>query len=49
MHGGTVESQGAQRLPGMRDLFEEETRRSRRVQDRLQSFLALYGLSLIHI
>jgi len=38
-----VESQGAQRLPGMRDLFEEENRRSRRVRDGLQSFLALYG------
>lgn len=38
-----MESQGAQRLPGMRDLFEEENRRSRRVQDGLQSFLALYG------
>ena len=38
-----MESQGTQRLPGMRDLFEEEYRRSRRVQDGLQSFLALYG------
>ncbi len=38
-----MESQGAQRLPGMRDLFEEENRRSRRVRDGLQSFLSLYG------
>ena len=38
-----MESQGAQRLPGMRDLFEEENRRSRRVRDVLQSFLSLYG------
>ena len=42
-----MESKGAQRLPGMRDLFEEETRRSRRVQDRLQSFLALYGYRMV--
>ena len=41
--GGLMESQGTQRLPGMRDLFEEEYRRNRRVQDGLQSFLALYG------
>ena len=38
-----MESQGAGRLPGMRDLFEEENRRSRRVRDGLQSFLSLYG------
>ena len=38
-----MESQGAGRLPGMRDLFEEENRRNRRVGDGLQSFLSLYG------
>ena len=47
MYGGTVGSQDAQRLPGMRDLFEEENRRSRRVQDGLQSFLALYGYRIV--
>ena len=38
-----MESQSAQRLPGMRDLFEGENRRSRRVRDGLQSFLSMYG------
>ena len=47
MYGGTVGSQDAQRLPGMRDLFEEENRRSLRVQDGLQSFLALYGYRIV--
>ena len=38
-----MESRGAGRLPGMRDLFEEENRGSLRVRDGLQSFLSLYG------
>lgn len=38
-----MRSQGTDRLPGMRDRFEEENRRNRRLQDGLQAFLSLYG------